>query len=112
MVISKVHDLIYRLLDIPIWTVEAMFDHISRTEKVRLAGVYSVTGRFLSSGQILSKFDFIIWTGDLPPHNIWAQKRTDQLTALEQLTGLFKKYFSGKKIYSAIGNHETQPVNL
>ena len=59
-----------------------------------------------------SKFDFVYWTGDLPPHDIWAQKRSNQVLALERLTALFKKYFPDKKIFSAIGNHETQPVNL
>lgn len=52
------------------------------------------------------------WTGDLPPHNVWNQSKSDQLSALDTLTGLFKKYFPNKIIYPALGNHEATPCNL
>jgi sphingomyelin phosphodiesterase len=52
------------------------------------------------------KFDFVYWTGDLPPHNIWNQTRPDQIFALRKLTQLFQKYFPNKVIYPALGNHE------
>ena len=58
------------------------------------------------------KFDFIYWTGDLPPHNVWWQTRSDQLFALDTLTNLFLKYFPNKKIFPALGNHESAPYNL
>lgn len=80
----------YRNCDIPVWTVESMFEHIAMNEQ----------------------FDFIYWTGDLPPHNIWNQSRNDQLEALEHLTSLFNKYFPNKIIFPTLGNHETQPCNL
>ena len=31
---------------------------------------------------ILQKFDYAIWTGDVPPHNIWNQSRADQVKCL------------------------------
>lgn len=80
----------YRNCDIPLWTVESMFDYISKNEN----------------------FDFIYWTGDLPPHNVWNQTRTDQLSAIEKLTILFQKYFGNKAIYPTLGNHEAAPCNL
>lgn len=55
---------------------------------------------------------FLFKTGDLPPHNIWNQTRSDQLNALEKLTFLFQKYFPNKSIFPTLGNHETQPCNL
>jgi sphingomyelin phosphodiesterase len=58
------------------------------------------------------KFDIVYWTGDLPPHNIWDQSRSDQLLALKSLTTLFKAYFPDKSIFPSLGNHETTPVNL
>ena len=32
---------------------------------------------------VLQKFDYAIWTGDVPPHNIWNQSRADQVKCLE-----------------------------
>ncbi|CAF0958145.1 unnamed protein product [Brachionus calyciflorus] len=80
----------YRNCDVPVWTVENMFEHLSKNEQ----------------------FDFVYWTGDLPPHNVWKQSRQDQLNALDALSSLFQKYFPNKVIYSALGNHESSPVNL
>lgn len=80
----------YRNCDVPLRTVENMFDYISKNEE----------------------FDFVYWTGDLPPHNVWDQTKDDQLNALDILTALFKKYFSKKAIFPTLGNHEASPVNL
>lgn len=57
------------------------------------------------------QFDYILWTGDLPAHNVWNQTRDDQLTAYQTLMDLFLKYFPDKTIYSAVGNHESSPVD-
>uniref|UniRef100_A0A2C9JLN6 Sphingomyelin phosphodiesterase n=1 Tax=Biomphalaria glabrata TaxID=6526 RepID=A0A2C9JLN6_BIOGL len=56
-------------------------------------------------------FDYIIWTGDLPPHNVWNQSRTDQVTTLKTIVGLFHKYFPNKPVFPSLGNHESSPVN-
>lgn len=80
----------YGPCDIPLWTVENMFDHLAKNEK----------------------FDMVYWTGDLPPHNIWNQTRQDQLSAIRTLTQLFKKYFPKTIVLPSLGNHEAQPCNL
>ncbi len=80
----------YRNCDVPLWTVENMFEHISKTEQ----------------------FDFVYMTGDIPPHNVWNQTKSDQLNAISVLTGLFLKYFPNKVIFSTLGNHEAAPCNL
>ncbi|KAJ8312503.1 hypothetical protein KUTeg_009876 [Tegillarca granosa] len=59
----------------------------------------------------LPKFDYIIFTGDLPPHNIWNQTKMDQITSLQTYTRLMKKYLPDKIIYNTMGNHESAPVN-
>jgi len=80
----------YRSCDIPFWTVENMFQYIANNED----------------------FDYVYWTGDLPPHNVWNQTKSDQLYALAQLSKLFLKYFPNKIIYPTLGNHEAAPCNV
>ncbi|XP_050417111.1 sphingomyelin phosphodiesterase [Patella vulgata] len=80
----------YRNCDTTSWTLDNMFQHLVN---------------------ISDQFDFVLWTGDLPPHNVWNQTRTDQLGILDTLTARFKKYLPNKMIFSALGNHESSPVN-
>lgn len=57
------------------------------------------------------QFDYIIWTGDLPSHTVWNQTRAGQTSLLLTLTDLLVKYFPNKRIFPALGNHESAPVN-
>jgi sphingomyelin phosphodiesterase len=50
--------------------------------------------------------DFIYYTGDLPPHNIWNQSRSDQLYSINTINQLLATLFPNKTFYSAVGNHE------
>uniref|UniRef100_A0A915KH99 Saposin B-type domain-containing protein n=1 Tax=Romanomermis culicivorax TaxID=13658 RepID=A0A915KH99_ROMCU len=75
--------------DLPLRTLENLLQHLQKNES----------------------FDYIIWTGDLPPHNIWNQSRQGQLNAYDQLVDLFAQYFPNKTIYSVVGNHESSPVD-
>ena len=76
--------------DIPVRTFEATLKHIK---------------------QIHQDIDFVYWTGDVPPHNVWNQTRADQLKAMESGVKLFIKYFPNTPVYPAMGNHESAPVN-
>lgn len=80
----------YRSCDIPPRTLDNLFQHLQ---------------------SIQNKFDFIYWTGDLPPHNIWNQSRTDQTKAINVLTDYFLKYLPKKKLFPVVGNHESAPVD-
>ncbi|KAH9525406.1 Sphingomyelin phosphodiesterase [Bulinus truncatus] len=80
----------YSNCDTPLWTLENMFSTLS------------------SQGD---SFDYIIWTGDLPPHNVWNQSSADQLTTLKVIVSLFLKYFPNKLVFPSLGNHESSPVN-
>ena len=57
------------------------------------------------------QIDFVYVTGDLPAHNVWNQSRDDQTTILREIAEFFLKYLPGIKVYHAVGNHESAPVN-
>lgn len=78
----------YGYCDTPYWTVENLFAAASKKH-----------------------YDYILWTGDLPAHDDWAQNRSSQVYLLKNLTALFLKYFPNTPIYPALGNHESDPVN-
>ncbi|EGC30266.1 hypothetical protein DICPUDRAFT_158024 [Dictyostelium purpureum] len=58
-----------------------------------------------------NEIDMVFWTGDNPPHDIWEQTFDGQLNSSLLVTNLVKKYFGSSKIFPAIGNHESLPVN-
>ncbi|CAF3487160.1 unnamed protein product [Rotaria socialis] len=80
----------YRNCDIPIWTAQAMLQYASAIED----------------------FDFIYYTGDLPPHNVWNQSRDEQLYSIKTINQLLTQIFPNKTFYPAVGNHEAAPCNL
>jgi sphingomyelin phosphodiesterase len=75
--------------DIPRRTLEALLEHVASRDD----------------------YDYIIWTGDAPPHDVWDQTKDNQLTVLNTLTELFLKYFPKKLLISTVGNHESAPAN-
>lgn len=81
----------YRNCDIPWRTVENTLAHMSKQHPDAA---------------------YIIWTGDLVPHDVWIKNKTENLYELGRLTTLFKKYFPGIPVYPTLGNHESRPVNV
>ncbi|KAN0022112.1 hypothetical protein ACTFIU_004280 [Dictyostelium citrinum] len=80
------------LCDINMKMVESMFEFIDE--------------------QFGDEIDIVFWTGDNPPHDIWEQTYDSQINASQLVTNLVKKYFGPTaKIFPAIGNHESLPVN-
>jgi sphingomyelin phosphodiesterase len=55
--------------------------------------------------------DFVLWTGDTPPHDIWSQSREYQLQYINTATEYIQKYFD-VPVYPALGNHGCFPVNV
>lgn len=54
---------------------------------------------------------YIIWTGDLQPHDVWKQ---DTSKAIRTYHAIFRKifdYLPDTKIYPTLGNHEMVPVD-
>ncbi|XP_014677715.1 PREDICTED: sphingomyelin phosphodiesterase-like [Priapulus caudatus] len=79
----------YRNCDLPMWTLQNALEHISKHEK----------------------FDYIMWTGDQPPHDVWMQTHESQLAIIRNVTELMLQYFPGKPFLPALGNHEGNPMN-
>ncbi|XP_046643241.1 sphingomyelin phosphodiesterase-like isoform X1 [Daphnia pulicaria] len=80
----------YRKCDTPRHTIESMLQHIANYHQ---------------------DIDFIIWTGDLPPHDVWNQTRNDNLYVLRETVRQLTFYFPNTRIFPALGNHESAPVN-
>ncbi|XP_073991231.1 sphingomyelin phosphodiesterase isoform X2 [Rhodnius prolixus] len=80
----------YRKCDTPKRTIDHMLQHITNTHP---------------------DIDYIIWTGDLPPHDVWNQTREENLMILKETVAQMVKTFPGIPIFPALGNHEAAPVN-
>ncbi|XP_034937352.1 sphingomyelin phosphodiesterase-like isoform X4 [Chelonus insularis] len=80
----------YRKCDTPKRTVDHMLNHIKQTH---------------------SDIDYILWTGDLPPHDVWNQTREENLKILRDTAIQMAETFPGIPIFPALGNHESAPVN-
>ncbi|CAH1405253.1 unnamed protein product [Nezara viridula] len=80
----------YRKCDTPKRTVDNMLTHITATHP---------------------DIDYILWTGDLPPHDVWNQTREENLMILKETVNQMITMFPGIPIFPALGNHEAAPVN-
>ncbi|KAK6619763.1 hypothetical protein RUM43_012528 [Polyplax serrata] len=58
------------------------------------------------------RFDYILWTGDIPSHASWTQTKEESLYMLRSTVGKILKYFPNTPIFPALGNHEGSPPNL
>lgn len=54
--------------------------------------------------------DYIMWTGDLPPHDIWLQTKNDSLKVLVESVKQIQNVFPNSVILPAVGNHEGIPA--
>ncbi|XP_073847882.1 sphingomyelin phosphodiesterase isoform X1 [Musca autumnalis] len=80
----------YRKCDTPKRTVDNMLSHIAETH---------------------SDIDYILWTGDLPPHDVWNQTKLENLEIIKETVRQMTEKFPGVPIFPALGNHESAPVN-
>lgn len=71
----------------------------------------TVNSLFKHLNSIQDEFDYVIFTGDIPPHNVWNQSRQDQTTAMDVFTQYAKKYLPKKIVFNTLGNHESAPVD-
>jgi len=55
--------------------------------------------------------DYIIWTGDLVPHDVWSTEKAENLDIINRLMTLMRNYFPNTPLYPTLGNHESSPVN-
>ncbi|CRK91825.1 CLUMA_CG005448, isoform B [Clunio marinus] len=80
----------YRKCDMPKRSLDHMYQHIASTHH---------------------DIDYILWTGDLPPHDIWNQTKEENLKILKETVKQMSEMFPGVPIFPALGNHESAPVN-
>lgn len=57
------------------------------------------------------KIDYVVWTGDLVPHNIWNTSRSGNLDAMRYTVEALQKYLPDVPVYPALGNHEGNPAD-
>lgn len=57
------------------------------------------------------KPDFLFWTGDNPPHDIWEQSREENLNASKLVADELLQAMGNVPVYAAIGNHESFPTD-
>jgi len=55
--------------------------------------------------------DFVLWTGDDSPDNLWAQSRGIILDAAKAVTAAVKEAFGSVPVFPALGNHESFPID-
>lgn len=59
------------------------------------------------------KPDFIIWTGDNPPHNPWAKNKDEVYNITKIFTDLlYEKYQYKSPVFVSLGNHEENIADL
>eukprot|EP00744_Colponema_vietnamica_P002782 GILI01004336.1.p1 GENE.GILI01004336.1~~GILI01004336.1.p1 ORF type:complete len:710 (-),score=221.65 GILI01004336.1:444-2471(-) len=64
-----------------------------------------------ASSKVIPEIDFILWTGDDQPHDVWAQSQEKQLASTRLVADRLKKFFPNKPVYPAIGNHGCFPAD-
>ena len=55
---------------------------------------------------------YIIWTGDLVPHDMWSTTKEENIMISDRLLNLMKQYFPSTPLYPTLGNHESSPANV
>ena len=66
---------------------------------------------FLIDSSSKGNIDFILWTGDNAPHDIWKGNQEETYNITEKIVGKFNETFPNKSIYFCLGNHERFPCD-
>lgn len=77
--------------DVPTWTFEDMLMHIREKH--------------------LDEIEYIMMTGDNPPHDVWLQSREGNLDHSRKVVELINKVFPDREVIYTLGNHESFPCN-
>jgi sphingomyelin phosphodiesterase len=102
----------YRSCDLPWYTIEKAVAHMA--EKHSVCVNTSSTGIQIEINiffPFLHNQDaaYIIWTGDLAPHNVWSTNKEENIYVIERLMNLIQQYFPKTPVYATLGNHEAHP---
>lgn len=66
---------------------------------------------FTSTFDNLPPIDFVVYTGDSPPHTIWKDTKESTMKNLQIVHKKMKAAFINKSVYPVIGNHESVPAD-
>ncbi len=96
--------------DLPPWSFEALMRDVARRHP---------------------DLDYVVVTGDYPPHDVWRQNRRNNLESSKLVAEVLRKHFGGEAravvgnlsrvaicvfadipVFPTIGNHEAFPVNM
>eukprot|EP00897_Mesotaenium_endlicherianum_P006404 jgi/Mesen1/5792/ME000293S04948 len=55
--------------------------------------------------------DFVVYTGDTPPHTIWSDTEASTTAVLETVYGKLRVAFGATPVYPVLGNHGTVPAD-
>ncbi|XP_049527023.1 sphingomyelin phosphodiesterase isoform X6 [Dermacentor silvarum] len=55
------------------------------------------------------KVDYVIWTGDIVPHDYWNTSREGNIAVTKYTADAIAKFLPGVPVFPAIGNHESHP---
>ena len=56
--------------------------------------------------------DFVIWTGDNIPHDVWNTTQEVNLKHIKTISDEVKASFKGVPVFPSLGNHEAHPINM
>ena len=81
----------------------------SVTKALRAMRDFKVKG---TDGQFKQGLDFILFSGDVLPHDIWEQDVPQVNRYMDKFKALLDKEIGNLPIFSSMGNHESAPPNL
>nr|XP_027229241.1 sphingomyelin phosphodiesterase-like [Penaeus vannamei] len=55
--------------------------------------------------------DYVMWTGDVVPHNMWSTSREWNLRLVRETNALVRKWFPDVPVFPVVGNHEMSPLD-
>ncbi|KAK3858597.1 hypothetical protein Pcinc_035220, partial [Petrolisthes cinctipes] len=80
----------YRHCGTPYWLLQDMLTHARATHP---------------------DIDYVIWTGDLVPHNMWSTSKDWNLFVVREMNQLIQSFFPDIPVFPVVGNHEMSPLD-
>ncbi|XP_050724934.1 sphingomyelin phosphodiesterase-like [Eriocheir sinensis] len=80
----------YRHCGTPSWMMEDLLTHATTTHP---------------------DIDYVVWTGDLVPHNMWSTSREWNLRVVREMNDMVRAFFPTVPVFPVAGNHEMSPLD-
>lgn len=96
----------YNSCDTPSSTFAAILQQLRRMQD---DGFRVTSNRVTIKGE--QKFRYVMWTGDLPAHDIWNYNRPSTVQNLQDINREIQRMLPNVPVFPVLGNHETVPIN-